>query len=124
MATPPPNMEGGPPQVVAQPPGTDMTGICFKDQLWLSSYPLDRNLVFDYFAISPFYDWTCNNEQLRQRAIHPLDISHLSKMTGIEYMLVYVARTPTRIRRHDTYRHGDTAKLKNCIFDTARTRQI
>ncbi|KAL6134555.1 hypothetical protein ACLB2K_066786 [Fragaria x ananassa] len=88
MATPPPNMEGGPPQVVAQPPGTDMTGICFKDQLWLSSYPLDRNLVFDYFAISPFYDWTCNNEQLRQRAIHPLDISHLCKMTGIEYMLV------------------------------------
>ncbi|KAM5579256.1 hypothetical protein ABKV19_009174 [Rosa sericea] len=83
-------MEGGPPQVVAQPPGTDMTGICFKDQLWLSSYPLDRNLVFDYFAISPFYDWTCNNEQLRQRAIHPLDISHLSKMTGTEYMLTEV----------------------------------
>lgn len=80
MATPPvgapapPGMEGGPPP----PPGTDMTGICFRDQLWLNSFPLDRNLVFDYFALSPFYDWTCNNEQLRMRSIHPLDLSHLS----------------------------------------------
>ncbi|XP_051134750.1 mediator of RNA polymerase II transcription subunit 6 [Andrographis paniculata] len=69
------------------PPGTDMTGICFRDQLWLNTYPLDRNLVFDYFALSPFYDYSCNNEQLRARAIHPLDISQLSKMTGTEYML-------------------------------------
>ncbi|KAM7255722.1 hypothetical protein ACFE04_008620 [Oxalis oulophora] len=72
-----------PPQVV----GTDMTGICFRDQLWLNSYPLDRNLVFDYFALSPFYDFTCNNEQLRAQSIHPLDTTHLSKMIGIEYML-------------------------------------
>ncbi|CAJ1951045.1 unnamed protein product [Sphenostylis stenocarpa] len=86
MATAPGNqmLEGGgaPP-----PPGTDMTGICFRDQLWLNSFPLDRNLVFDYFALSPFYDWTCNNEQLRMRSVHPLDISQLSKMTGMEYML-------------------------------------
>ncbi|KAE8684298.1 Mediator of RNA polymerase II transcription subunit 6 [Hibiscus syriacus] len=70
-----------------QPPGTDMTGICFRDKLWLNTYPLDRNLGFDYFALSPFYDWTCNNEQLRMRSIHPLDISQLSKMTWLEYML-------------------------------------
>ncbi|XP_020090764.1 mediator of RNA polymerase II transcription subunit 6 [Ananas comosus] len=69
------------------PPGTDMTGICFRDQLWLNTYPLDRNLVFDYFALSPFYDFSCNNETLRARSIHPLDLSHLSKMTGNEYML-------------------------------------
>ncbi|KAL5575547.1 hypothetical protein UlMin_017246 [Ulmus minor] len=78
MATPPmgppAGIEGGPP-VAPPPPGTEMTGICFRDQLWLNSYPLDRNLVFDYFALSPFYDWTCNNEQLRM------------KMTGLEYML-------------------------------------
>ncbi|KAF8393469.1 hypothetical protein HHK36_021713 [Tetracentron sinense] len=80
-----PNFDGNPP--APAPPGTDMTGICFRDQLWLNSYPLDRNLVFDYFALSPFYDWTCNNEQLRMRSTHPLDISHLSKMTGTEYML-------------------------------------
>ncbi|RDX77369.1 Mediator of RNA polymerase II transcription subunit 6, partial [Mucuna pruriens] len=85
MATAPGNqmLEGGPPQ----PPGTDMTGICFRDQLWLNSFPLDRNLVFDYFALSPFYDWTCNNEQLRMRSVHPLDPSQLSKMTGTEYTL-------------------------------------
>ncbi|XP_073141256.1 mediator of RNA polymerase II transcription subunit 6 [Henckelia pumila] len=69
------------------PPGTDMTGICFRDQLWLNTYPIDRNIVFDYFALSPFYDYSCNNEQLRLRSIHPLDISQLSKMTGTEYML-------------------------------------
>lgn len=78
MATAPGNqmLEGG--GGAPQPPGTDMTGICFRDQLWLNSFPLDRNLVFDYFALSPFYDWTCNNEQLRMRSVHPLDISQLS----------------------------------------------
>ncbi|XP_074306847.1 mediator of RNA polymerase II transcription subunit 6 [Silene latifolia] len=83
-----PNLDGNPPQL--PPPGTDMTGICFRDQLWLNSYPLDRNFVFDYFAMSPFYDRTCSNEQLRMNSIHPLDLSHLSKMTGIEYMLYEV----------------------------------
>ncbi|KAK4790529.1 hypothetical protein SAY86_017833 [Trapa natans] len=85
MANPAGPMEN--PEGVAAPPATDMTGICFRDQLWLNTYPLDRNLVFDYFALSPFYDWTCNNEQLRRSSIHPLDTSHLSKMTGIEYGL-------------------------------------
>lgn len=85
-----PNIDGGlaaAAMVAPAPPGTDMTGICFRDQLWLNTYPLDRNLVFDYFALSPFYDWTCNNEQLRMRSVHPLDNSQLSKMTGTEYAL-------------------------------------
>lgn len=62
-------------------PGTEMTSISFRDQLWLSAYPLDRNLVFDYFALSPFYDRTCNNEQLRMESIHPLDMNHLTYVT-------------------------------------------
>ncbi|KAI4330462.1 hypothetical protein MLD38_028751 [Melastoma candidum] len=69
------------------PTATDMTGICSRDQLWLNSYPIDDNLVFDYFALSPFSDWSCNNEQLRLRSVHRLDSSQLTKMTGIEYML-------------------------------------
>ncbi|XP_050231704.1 mediator of RNA polymerase II transcription subunit 6 [Mercurialis annua] len=82
------NFDGNPPAPAPpQQPGTDMTGICFRDQLWMNTYPLDRNLVFDYFALSPFYDRTCNNELLRLQSIHPLDLSHLSKMIGIEYML-------------------------------------
>lgn len=82
---PPPPSDGA--AALPPPPGTDMTGICFRDQLWLNTYPLDRNLVFDYFALSPFYDITCNNESLRSRQIHPLDMSHLTKMTGMEYVL-------------------------------------
>ncbi|KAL2454695.1 Mediator of RNA polymerase II transcription subunit 6 [Abeliophyllum distichum] len=84
-----PNFDGvaPPPMAAPPPPGTDMTRICFRDQLWLNTYPLDRNLVFDYFALSQFYDYTCNNEQLRLRSIHPLDHSQLLKMTGIEYVL-------------------------------------
>ncbi|MCO5563721.1 hypothetical protein L7F22_017368 [Adiantum nelumboides] len=75
---------------VEGPPGTEMTGISFRDQLWLDTFRLERGIVFDYFALSPFYDRSCNNEQLRMRGIHPLDVSHLSKMTGIEYMLYEV----------------------------------
>ncbi|KAI9161048.1 hypothetical protein LWI28_013993 [Acer negundo] len=62
MTTPPPgvNFKVGPPVPVVSP-GTDMTGICFRDQVWLNSYLLDQNMVFDYFTLSPFYDWTCNN---------------------------------------------------------------
>ncbi|XP_073010885.1 mediator of RNA polymerase II transcription subunit 6 [Typha latifolia] len=82
-----PNLDGGNNPGLPPPPGTDMTGICFRDQLWLNTYPLDRNLVFDYFALSPFYDWSCNNEILRSRSIHPLDLTNLSKMTGVEFML-------------------------------------
>ncbi|OWM66539.1 mediator of RNA polymerase II transcription subunit 6 [Punica granatum] len=84
MATPAGTMEN---PAAPAPPATDMTGICFRDQLWLNTYPLDRNLVFDYFALSPFYDYSCNNEQLRRNSIHPLDMSHLAKMTGVEYVL-------------------------------------
>ncbi|KQK18996.1 mediator of RNA polymerase II transcription subunit 6 [Brachypodium distachyon] len=83
----PPPPPGDSAAALPPPPGTDMTGICFRDQLWLNTYPLDRNLVFDYFALSPFYDITCNNESLRSRQIHPLDMSQLTKMTGMEYVL-------------------------------------
>jgi mediator of RNA polymerase II transcription subunit 6 len=69
------------------PPGTEMTSISFRDQLWLNAYPLDRILVFDYFALSPFYDRSCSNERLRMESIHPFDMAHLSKRTGIEYIL-------------------------------------
>ncbi|XP_051204269.1 mediator of RNA polymerase II transcription subunit 6 isoform X1 [Lolium perenne] len=86
MALPPPPPGDGA-AALPPPPGTDMTGICFRDQLWLNTYPLDRNLVFDYFALSPFYDITCNNESLRSRQIHPLDMSQLMMMTGMEYVL-------------------------------------
>ncbi|CAM6129964.1 unnamed protein product [Calypogeia fissa] len=82
-----PGIAGGQATGPGQPPGTDMTSISFRDQLWLNSFPLDCALVFDYFALSPFYDRTCSNEQLRLRSIHPLDAASLKSMTGIEYIL-------------------------------------
>ncbi|KAI4962861.1 hypothetical protein ZWY2020_025229, partial [Hordeum vulgare] len=56
--------------------GDGHDGICFRDQLWLNTYPLDCNLVFDYFALS-FYDITCNNES-SARAKSTLDMSQLT----------------------------------------------
>ncbi|CAI9759697.1 unnamed protein product [Fraxinus pennsylvanica] len=36
--------------------------------------------VFDYFALSPFYDYTYNDEQLQLCSIHPLDYSQLLEL--------------------------------------------
>ncbi|KAK3131951.1 hypothetical protein QOZ80_6AG0513800 [Eleusine coracana subsp. coracana] len=101
------------------PPGTDMTGICFRDQLWLNTYPLDRNLVFDYFALSPFYDITCNNESLRSRQIHPLDMSQLTKMTGTEYLLTDVMEPHLYVIRKQRRENPEksTAMLAYYILD-------
>ncbi|CBI36010.3 unnamed protein product, partial [Vitis vinifera] len=40
-----PNFDGNPP-VAPTPLGTNMTGICFKDQLWLNSYPNSNEHMF------------------------------------------------------------------------------
>ncbi|KAK9940490.1 hypothetical protein M0R45_017149 [Rubus argutus] len=72
------------------PANEGKTDLCFREEAWLKAFPLDRNGVFKYFTMSPFYDCTCNNQQLRQNSIHPFDLSYLSQMIGIEYMLTQV----------------------------------
>ncbi|KAK0598231.1 hypothetical protein LWI29_032744 [Acer saccharum] len=99
MATPPPgaNFEA----VHRWRRGNGHDGDMPMDQLWLNSYPLVRNIVFDYFALSPFYDWTCNNEQLRMRSIHPLDISQLfyHQPLHLHYFLkVILQQQPEKLR--------------------------
>ncbi|KMZ70204.1 hypothetical protein ZOSMA_1G01770 [Zostera marina] len=102
---------------ILSPPGTDMTRICFRDQLWLNSYPLNCILVFDYFALSPFYDVTCNNELLRSRSqsIHPFDISHLSKMTGNEYVLTRI-KEPNLFVLRKQMRYGPDRVIPQLMY--------
>ena len=44
--------------------------ICFRDVAWLQAFPLVRETVLDYLALSPFWDPTCNNEQLKMQNRH------------------------------------------------------
>ena len=34
----------------------DQTGICFRDNRWIETWPLNKDTVLDYFALSSFYD--------------------------------------------------------------------
>ncbi|GJP39816.1 hypothetical protein CLOM_g24156 [Closterium sp. NIES-68] len=93
MAAFPPQIPPGPPQPAV--PSLDLTGLCFRDQIFLNFVGgcLVPGNVFDYFANSPFYDRTCNNEQLRMQGIHPLDTARLREMVGWEYSL-HMAQEP------------------------------
>eukprot|EP01104_Vermistella_antarctica_P015673 TRINITY_DN5199_c0_g2_i1.p1 TRINITY_DN5199_c0_g2~~TRINITY_DN5199_c0_g2_i1.p1 ORF type:complete len:205 (-),score=26.08 TRINITY_DN5199_c0_g2_i1:80-694(-) len=62
----------------------DPTQISFKDPQWLQAFPLNNLSVLDYFALSSFYDRTCNNEQLKMQR---LSLDNLRDMRGIEYVL-------------------------------------
>lgn len=60
-------------------PKSDLTGVCFKDQIFLNMIGglLSQEHVFEYFSNSPFYDRNSSNEHLRMQGIYPFDISQL-----------------------------------------------
>lgn len=62
----------------------DRSGICFRDDAFLQHYALANENVLDYFALSPFYERSCNNELCKMQR---MDYSHLLDMVGIEYVL-------------------------------------
>ncbi|KAL4427654.1 hypothetical protein ABPG75_001743 [Micractinium tetrahymenae] len=41
----------------------DLTGLAWRDDMWLAAFGLHHGNVLDYFALSPFYDRNCNNER-------------------------------------------------------------
>lgn len=47
---------------------TELAHVCFKDVAWLQHFPLTDDSVLDYFAMSQFYERTCNNEVLKMQA--------------------------------------------------------
>jgi MED6 mediator sub complex component len=63
----------------------DQTQLSFQDTTWLRSFPLIRESALDYFALSPFYDRSSNNEQCRMQGLDPT--AAMKNMTGIEYVL-------------------------------------
>lgn len=45
----------------------DLTGTCWRDDMWLQCYGIHPANVLDYFGLSPFYDRACNNEIAKMR---------------------------------------------------------
>ncbi|KAH7624889.1 hypothetical protein Ndes2526B_g00260 [Nannochloris sp. 'desiccata'] len=68
------------------PPVEDLTGTCWRDDLWFQTYGLLSHLsALDYFAQSPFYDPTSNNQVARQRGLRLEQLPQGAP--GIEFIL-------------------------------------
>ncbi|RKP30365.1 hypothetical protein METBISCDRAFT_27446 [Metschnikowia bicuspidata] len=73
--------------------------IQWKSPEWIQHFGLHSSNVLDYFAESPFYDRTSNNQVLRMQLqfqsippnVHPQKYfqSRLMEMTGIEFVVAY-----------------------------------
>mmetsp|Transcript_12090 Transcript_12090/g.34058 ORF Transcript_12090/g.34058 Transcript_12090/m.34058 type:complete len:234 (+) Transcript_12090:28-729(+) len=79
----------------------DLSSISFRDPVWLQMYPLNSTTVLDYFALSPFYDPACTNEQCRTQ--WGLDYSHLWRLTGVEYTTIEPAPKYTKAEGGRTF---------------------
>lgn len=64
--------------------------VCFRDQEFINSNPLNENNILDYFASSQFYDNSCTNEVLKMQTKFA-NLSELKQkldqMIGIQYIL-------------------------------------
>lgn len=60
----------------------DPETVSFIDPVWLQQWGLGPENALDYFALSPFYDKSCNNEQCRMQGVDPRE--GLKNLTGLE----------------------------------------
>ncbi|CAM9187422.1 unnamed protein product, partial [Choristocarpus tenellus] len=70
----------------------DLENISFIDPVWLQQYGLGPENALDYFALSPFYDKSCNNQQCRMQGVDPRE--GLTNLTGLEYILEDLPEEP------------------------------
>eukprot|EP00514_Thraustochytrium_sp_LLF1b_P000328 CAMPEP_0184513912 /NCGR_PEP_ID=MMETSP0198_2-20121128/3680_1 /TAXON_ID=1112570 /ORGANISM="Thraustochytrium sp., Strain LLF1b" /LENGTH=233 /DNA_ID=CAMNT_0026904061 /DNA_START=347 /DNA_END=1048 /DNA_ORIENTATION=+ len=68
-----------------------LSEVAFNDENFVRAYGLHANNVLDYFALSPFYDSTCNNELVRMQK---LGLEVLQNMKGVEYRLLHTGYEP------------------------------
>ncbi|GBG34529.1 Mediator of RNA polymerase II transcription subunit 6 [Hondaea fermentalgiana] len=72
--------------------GEKLAEVSFLDDNWIRAFGLSAHNVLDYFACSPFYDTSCNNEILRMQN---LGLEMLADMPpGIEYRLLPSGHEP------------------------------
>ena len=50
-------------------PTPDLTGTCWRDDMFLQFYGLHPGNVLDYFSLSVFYDRKCNNEVAKLKGL-------------------------------------------------------
>ncbi|EME29637.1 Mediator of RNA polymerase II transcription subunit 6 [Galdieria sulphuraria] len=62
----------------------DLAHLSWRDNWFLANFPLTQETVLDYFSGSPFYDPSCNNEQIRMQKLDP---EVLYNLVGTEYMV-------------------------------------
>lgn len=82
----------------------DLLGTTWHDSAWIPH--LNLNNVMDYFCdlANPFYDRTCNNENIKMQR---LGADQLSAMTGVEYVLLH-AQDPILYVIRKQYRQSST----------------
>lgn len=101
----------------------DLRHVSFRDVAWLQNFALTEATILDYFALSQFYERTCNNEVLRMQARYTDDhpsgedlLQQLHKMTGIEYGLL-ASKPPSLFIIGKWERHSpQRASLLACYY--------
>lgn len=79
----------------------ELDEVQWRSPEWIQAYGLNKNNVLDYFALSPFYDRSSNNQVLKmqsnfneQMRMNGIELTkELKKLTGIEYQVV-ISREP------------------------------
>lgn len=105
---------------------TPLDEIQWKSPEWIQHFGLHSANVLDYFAESPFYDRTSNNQVLRMQLqfqsippnVHPQKYfqSRLTEMTGIEFVVAYTREPDFWVIRKQNRTSPDQASPINDYY--------